>query len=70
MIELPPFFRRLNAQGRQRAIIAALLVSRLQEDPGAGDASPEDEWEDPSRIEPPEEFESDVEWDHWVGRYL
>ena len=30
MIELPPFFRRLNAQGRQRALVRAVLISRLQ----------------------------------------
>ena len=29
-LELPPFFRRLNAQGQQRAIVRALLISRLQ----------------------------------------
>ena len=56
-LELPPFFRRLNAQGRQRALVRALLISRLPEDPGAP-------------VAPPEDFESDVEWDHWVGRYL
>ena len=29
-LELPPFFRRLNAQGRQRSIVRAILITRLQ----------------------------------------
>ena len=51
MIELPPFFRRLNAQGRQRAIVRALLISRLQ---AALRATTAPQWHPDSYIQPGE----------------
>ena len=30
LLELPPFFRRLNAEARRRALVRSILVSRLQ----------------------------------------
>ena len=50
-LELPPFFRRLNAQGRERAIVRAILVSRLQASLRAA-AAPQ--WHPDSYIQPGE----------------
>ena len=63
------FWRRLNRVSQERALVRAVLISRLQACLRASSTPIDESQYEPDICEPPSEFHSDEEWDCWAGRY-